>query len=32
MKRDILIIAILSVVLACLATAEGIYLSRFITL
>jgi len=32
MHRDILIIIILSVVLACLATTGGIFLSRFITL
>lgn len=32
MKRDIITIIILSVVLACLATAGGIFLSRYITL
>jgi len=32
MRRDILIITILSVVLACLATAGGVFLSRYIKL
>lgn len=32
MNRDIIIIVIASAVLACLATAGGIFLSRYITL
>ena len=32
MRRDIIIIVIASVVLACLATTGGVFLSRYITL
>lgn len=32
MRRDVLIIIVFSIALACLATAGGVFLSRYITL